>query len=260
MGIVQTPDRLASINEKRPALNCCSHSQGQRKFTRANDLHSSGGRHKHARHQACALQWRDHLPVRDSQTERSEVFIEVPAIYTGQTFFMSHHLTKTDCATFILKDTQCAGLCREDCEINGDAFAANGIFQKNMSVYQTVASRLRCAGENRPIRLCGCRKREKEKDTVKTHELYGPPVLDAGCRLRMLPAAMLYHRISAAASRSEEHTSEIQSQSNLVCRLLLEKKKRNSKALRLIRLSLWLLNTWLFHSCVMYGVLLPVYT
>src|SRR5438270_7349063 len=27
-------------------------------------------------------------------------------------------------------------------------------------------------------------------------------------------------------SRSEEHTSELQSQSNLVCRLLLEKKKR----------------------------------
>src|SRR2546430_13585555 len=28
-------------------------------------------------------------------------------------------------------------------------------------------------------------------------------------------------------SRSEEHTSELQSQSNLVCRLLLEKKKQN---------------------------------
>src|SRR2546430_12810798 len=30
---------------------------------------------------------------------------------------------------------------------------------------------------------------------------------------------------SAARTRSEEHTSELQSQSNLVCRLLLEKKK-----------------------------------
>src|SRR2546430_6658861 len=29
------------------------------------------------------------------------------------------------------------------------------------------------------------------------------------------------------AGRSEEHTSELQSQSNLVCRLLLEKKKNN---------------------------------
>src|SRR5688572_32624087 len=31
----------------------------------------------------------------------------------------------------------------------------------------------------------------------------------------------------SAGERSEEHTSELQSQSNLVCRLLLEKKKRN---------------------------------
>src|SRR3989475_2805368 len=30
----------------------------------------------------------------------------------------------------------------------------------------------------------------------------------------------------ASARRSEEHTSELQSQSNLVCRLLLEKKKK----------------------------------
>src|SRR2546430_7864869 len=32
-------------------------------------------------------------------------------------------------------------------------------------------------------------------------------------------------RIHRAQQRSEEHTSELQSQSNLVCRLLLEKKK-----------------------------------
>src|SRR5205085_11323598 len=31
------------------------------------------------------------------------------------------------------------------------------------------------------------------------------------------------------APRSEEHTSELQSQSNLVCRLLLEKKKKKKK-------------------------------
>src|SRR6266567_8140208 len=31
---------------------------------------------------------------------------------------------------------------------------------------------------------------------------------------------------SLAQDRSEEHTSELQSQSNLVCRLLLEKKKK----------------------------------
>src|SRR5256886_5803420 len=34
-------------------------------------------------------------------------------------------------------------------------------------------------------------------------------------------------RMSSRAPRSEEHTSELQSQSNLVCRLLLEKKTRH---------------------------------
>src|SRR2546427_4876587 len=33
-------------------------------------------------------------------------------------------------------------------------------------------------------------------------------------------------------TRSEEHTSELQSQSNLVCRLLLEKKKKKRKKCR----------------------------
>src|SRR2546430_12874581 len=37
------------------------------------------------------------------------------------------------------------------------------------------------------------------------------------------------HKVGALPrSRSEEHTSELQSQSNLVCRLLLEKKKKNT--------------------------------
>src|SRR2546427_3104758 len=38
--------------------------------------------------------------------------------------------------------------------------------------------------------------------------------------------------LSAAVTRSEEHTSELQSQSNLVCRLLLEKKKCAPSSLR----------------------------
>src|SRR2546430_10464868 len=37
--------------------------------------------------------------------------------------------------------------------------------------------------------------------------------------------------------RSEEHTSELQSQSNLVCRLLLEKKKLNEKPSYLSKLN-----------------------
>src|SRR2546430_7416233 len=38
--------------------------------------------------------------------------------------------------------------------------------------------------------------------------------------------------LRAGERRSEEHTSELQSQSNLVCRLLLEKKKTKTPPLR----------------------------
>src|SRR2546430_13668716 len=37
-----------------------------------------------------------------------------------------------------------------------------------------------------------------------------------------------FYAIGFRHPRSEEHTSELQSQSNLVCRLLLEKKKTNT--------------------------------
>src|SRR2546427_8432632 len=41
-------------------------------------------------------------------------------------------------------------------------------------------------------------------------------------------AAYRYSTNGFFGIRSEEHTSELQSQSNLVCRLLLEKKKKNT--------------------------------
>src|SRR5256886_11385193 len=52
-----------------------------------------------------------------------------------------------------------------------------------------------------------------------------------GVLLRLAePAAELIER--EQVRRSEEHTSELQSQSNLVCRLLLEKKKKYADDMR----------------------------
>src|SRR2546427_4183855 len=46
-------------------------------------------------------------------------------------------------------------------------------------------------------------------------------------------AAEIEEQIRSGRTRSEEHTSELQSQSNLVCRLLLEKKKKIKSRLSL---------------------------
>src|SRR2546430_13672378 len=56
------------------------------------------------------------------------------------------------------------------------------------------------------------------------------------------PAVQPHRRIDAVrqqiardpAARSEEHTSELQSQSNLVCRLLLEKKNKHTTSFHLL--------------------------
>src|SRR5256885_10671631 len=51
-----------------------------------------------------------------------------------------------------------------------------------------------------------------------------PMVLPANCWL--LPFCVVF---TVLTPRSEEHTSELQSPCNLVCRLLLEKKKKNTQ-------------------------------
>src|SRR2546430_16731123 len=67
--------------------------------------------------------------------------------------------------------------------------------------------------------------------TLSLHDalpIFDPPRRQAGqraaCCRRSADAARFPCR--PEADRSEEHTSELQSQSNLVCRLLLEKKKK----------------------------------
>src|SRR2546430_7466367 len=62
------------------------------------------------------------------------------------------------------------------------------------------------------------------------------PTIGSPCHLwilRMPATRMAAHRspLGISTERSEEHTSELQSQSNLVCRLLLEKKKKKPKTL-----------------------------
>src|SRR5438270_3978872 len=63
----------------------------------------------------------------------------------------------------------------------------------------------------------------KPKETHRLEKLRA--VLSTGSPL--LPEGFDY--VYANLKRSEEHTSELQSQSNLVCRLLLEKKKKHNK-------------------------------
>src|SRR2546430_5042113 len=58
-------------------------------------------------------------------------------------------------------------------------------------------------------------------------DLEGEDLAQVARGSREVAVVVLAEGCVAMLSRSEEHTSELQSQSNLVCRLLLEKKKKN---------------------------------
>src|SRR2546430_3172663 len=64
---------------------------------------------------------------------------------------------------------------------------------------------------------------ERLQASYAAHEIV---LLDPEERFAYTPAGDEVERPEPADRRSEEHTSELQSQSNLVCRLLLEKKKK----------------------------------
>src|SRR2546430_9765269 len=60
--------------------------------------------------------------------------------------------------------------------------------------------------------------------------------------------------ISLSFSRSEEHTSELQSQSNLVCRLLLEKKKTKLSCCNNFEPAYYVGNRATHHLLIPYGI------
>src|SRR2546430_12855754 len=69
----------------------------------------------------------------------------------------------------------------------------------------------------------------RSKAHATTHLFHPPSSTDTAAKDRSSPSALSACR-PALLARSEEHTSELQSQSNLVCRLLLEKKKTQNQA------------------------------
>src|SRR5256886_7952918 len=67
----------------------------------------------------------------------------------------------------------------------------------------------------------------------RIHEELGRPVRIAAEEIPAPDGVRAFDRAPdprIAGCRSEEHTSELQSQSNLVCRLLLEKKKKRQES------------------------------
>src|SRR3712207_8839209 len=83
--------------------------------------------------------------------------------------------------------------------------------------YTTLFRSSACAGTSAPPSCPGAWRRRPPAP-----HLHGPPPARGSAGRR---SPLRTPRRDASASRSEEHTSELQSRQYLVCRLLLEKKK-----------------------------------
>src|SRR5438477_5669727 len=97
-------------------------------------------------------------------------------------------------------------------------------------------SLFQCSCAHRDLHPFPTRRSSDLSDTPRSDSAPGGTALLPGCRprRRLRSRAVCPHAPSpAGGERSEEHTSELQSHVNLVCRLLLEKKNK-----KLFRVSL----------------------
>src|SRR5690606_40931719 len=80
---------------------------------------------------------------------------------------------------------------------------------------------VRSPGPDRPVRLTGPHQ-------IRERRMHPQDRPDRRGRRQPPNGQLLQHQVRqvrVVAERSEEHTSELQSRENIVCRLLLEKKK-----------------------------------
>src|SRR5256885_4038879 len=79
-----------------------------------------------------------------------------------------------------------------------------------------------------PISADAARERERRMNRRKADAALLLNTVLWGSTFVLVKAALPYISPVLFLARSEEHTSELQSPCNLVCRLLLEKKKKNA--------------------------------
>src|SRR5947207_3552587 len=126
----------------------------------------------------------------------------------------THVPEKSDCAVLPVNQPNKGGQSSAEAG-EGRAQTKENIVQSHMHPTQS--------GKRMSQGLDGVRKvakeRKQERFTALLHHLNVDLLRDSFYALQR----------KASPGRSEEHTSELQSHSDLVCRLLLEKKKNNTK-------------------------------
>src|SRR2546427_8466616 len=97
-----------------------------------------------------------------------------------------------------------------------------------LPIYSALAGKTKVTGFNIELFDNGTLKSVNAHAEDRTGQIITSTVQALGNVARGVALGKFYAAEVAEVTRSEEHTSELQSQSNLVCRLLLEKKKKKT--------------------------------
>src|SRR2546427_5906260 len=106
--------------------------------------------------------------------------------------------------------------------------ASRSLAHEARDVHHQFVDFLRSAAKELAERQLDLRRAEREvhQGRLESEEL--PKVEQAALKLGLKESEKFLERDKPADVRSEEHTSELQSQSKIVCRLLLVKKKKSN--------------------------------
>src|SRR2546430_6005891 len=99
-----------------------------------------------------------------------------------------------------------------------------GSFRANMSEKKSMQCERANAPRLRILRASG--SASSRLSNARLRKMFGLGLRAVGGMRKYHRSAKSRNCLMKSPPRSEEHTSELQSQSNLVCRLLLEKKKQ----------------------------------
>src|SRR5688572_32197588 len=116
----------------------------------------------------------------------------------------------------------CDMLIRKAPDVRSSEITPKNVYLRRREFLQASAAALVAAGYGSLAGPADAQARTKLKGPIKKSPL---SVLGPNDKINQYQHVTTYNNFYEFG-RSEEHTSELQSQSNLVCRLLLEKKKK----------------------------------
>jgi len=122
--LIKATDRHSTIDQKRSALDRGIAFFLLRKFAEPEELNPAGRAAKHAREQASTNKGRTGCAINHSQTERSELGVEISAVYPADEILAPHDISEIFGSARIIDQMERRSFVRKGCDIDRCAFVS----------------------------------------------------------------------------------------------------------------------------------------